>query len=113
MMYLMFDNETFIEQLLIKADPEIDDEALDLMVEDVKPVLIDWITTHLAKKLTDTQLQEFMKLIKKWASGDEIQIYLDNELPDYEEFINKVYDDFENMYLDNYTSFAKETAKHK
>jgi len=53
----MFDREEFIEQLLIKANPDIDDNGLDMLIEDVEPVLIDRIMTNIISKLTEEQLQ--------------------------------------------------------
>jgi hypothetical protein len=58
-------NESFIEQLLIKADPEIDDEALDMMMEDVQPVLYDRVMTHIAKQLDDKQMGRFAEIVEK------------------------------------------------
>lgn len=58
-------NEAFIEQLLIKADPNIDDEALDMMMDDIQPVLYERILTHIAKELDDKQMGTFADLIEK------------------------------------------------
>jgi hypothetical protein len=49
----MIDTDTFIEQLLIKAIPDIDDEGLDMMIEDTKPVLYDRVMTHIIEKIDE------------------------------------------------------------
>ena len=49
----MIDTDTFIEQMIIKAAPEIDDEGLDMMIEDTKPVLYDRVMTHIVGKIDE------------------------------------------------------------
>lgn len=49
----MIDTDTFIEQMIIKAVPEIDDEGLDMMIEDTKPVLYDRVMTHIVGKIDE------------------------------------------------------------
>ena len=94
----MFSNERFIEQLLLKSMPNMDDEAINLMIEDVKPVLEDWVFTHIVANLLDDELLEFTQLLDK-KNKQEIQNYLDKKIPNYEQFIEKTYMDFEKMYI--------------
>ena len=49
----MIDTDTFIEQMIIKAIPDIDDEGLDMMIEDTKPVLYDRVMTHIVGKIDE------------------------------------------------------------
>jgi len=98
----MFNNEVFIEQLIIKANPELDDDAIDLMVEETEPVFFDWLMTNIASKFTDEQADKFMELVKKQAPENEIYDYLVKTIPDYEKFIAKVYEEFETTYLKEY-----------
>ncbi len=53
----MIDTDTFIEQMIIKAAPEIDDEGLDMMIEDTKPVLYDRVMTHIVGKIDEKEGQ--------------------------------------------------------
>lgn len=101
-------NENFLEQLILKADPEIDDIGLEMMVSDAEPVLEEWIYTNIFSKLQAEQADEFVKLVEnqnydKWQAYK----YLCSVIPDYEKFIWKVYDDFEKMYLKNFKEFSK------
>ena len=105
----MVDQETFIEQLIIKANPDIDDEGLDMLVEDVKPVLIDRVMTNIASMLTEEQLKWFNELFKKNGIDNKMYDYLAKEIPGYERFIDQVYDDFEKMYLEEYKRFQKDS----
>jgi len=54
----MIDTDTFIEQLIIKAMPEIDDDGLDMMIEDTKPVLYDRVMTHIVGKIDTLDQQK-------------------------------------------------------
>lgn len=49
----MIDTDTFIEQMIIKAIPDIDDDGLDMMIEDTKPVLYDRVMTHIVGKIDE------------------------------------------------------------
>lgn len=95
-------NETFIEQLIIKSDPDIDDEALGMFVEDIRPVLYDWVTTHLANKLNDEQMLELADILEESPTSTKVFEYLSDIIPDYEKFMESVYDDFEELYLNEY-----------
>ncbi|MCX6822811.1 MAG: hypothetical protein NTX91_02320 [candidate division SR1 bacterium] len=101
-------NQAFIEQLLFKAMPDIDDAALEMMSDEVEPVLYDWVVTHLATKFNDEQMGTFADLIEKKSSYEEMYKFLEEAIPGYEEFIAKVYDDFEAKYLEDFAYFHKE-----
>lgn len=106
----MIDNDAFIEQLLIKADPNIDDDALDLLIEDVQPVLFDRVINSIGAQLSDEQLGTFTALAEGDADEKQINDFLKKAIPDHEAFMAKVYDDFEEMYLTEYRKFKKEKA---
>jgi len=96
----MFEDDMFIETLLIKAYPDIEDSALDLLIEDVRPVLYDRVMTNLVQKMPEDKLQEFLDITKKDYSDKELQSFLQKTIKDYDSFIDKVYKDFEEMYLE-------------
>jgi hypothetical protein len=96
----MFEDDMFIETLLIKAYPDIEDSALDLLIEDVRPVLYDRVMTNLVQKMPEDKLQEFLDITKKDYSDEELQSFLQKTIKDYDSFIDKVYKDFEDMYLE-------------
>jgi hypothetical protein len=60
----MIDSDTFIEQMLIRAMPEIDDEGLDMMIEDTKPVLYDRVMTHIVNKIDEKDGQGFLDILE-------------------------------------------------
>ena len=146
----MIDTDTFIEQMLIKAMPEIDDEWLDMMIEDTKPVLYDRVMTHIVGQIDalDQQKNEWNEVFldvrgipttweigimnkEKWLQNSkavvcekdgqgfldileekgvtpEVADYLKSKIPNFPEFLEKVYNDFETMYLKEFKSFEKE-----
>jgi len=95
----MFDNDAFIEQLIIKAMPDTDDSGIDMLKDEIEPMVFDRVMTNIASKMTDDQAEGFMELVQKKAPEEEIYGYLNKIIPNYEKFIESVYDEFERMYL--------------
>lgn len=101
-------NEDFLEQLIIKANPDLDDAGIELMVSDAQPVLQERVFTNIIAKLNPEQRKELIKLTedKNYVSWKAYE-YLSSVISNYEKFIEKVYDDFEKMYLENFKEFSK------
>lgn len=104
----MIDTDTFIEQLLIKAIPDIDDEGLDMMIEDTKPVLYDRVMTHIIEKIDEKDGQWFLETIETKGVTPEVTEYLKSKIENFPEFMEKVYEDFQTMYLKEFKNFEKE-----
>lgn len=104
----MIDTDTFIEQLLIKAIPDIDDEGLDMMIEDTKPVLYDRVMTNIIEKIDEKDGQWFLENIEKKGVTPEITDYLKSKIPNFPEFMEKIYEDFQTMYLKEFKKFEEE-----
>jgi hypothetical protein len=49
----MIDTDQFIEDLIIKAVPDIDEQELEMMIEETKPVLYDRVMTHIVSKVDE------------------------------------------------------------
>lgn len=104
----MIDSDIFIEQLLLKAMPTIDDDGLDMMIEDTKPVLYDRVMTHIVDKIDEKDGQKFLEILEtKWVTP-EVAEYLKTKIPNFGEFLEKVYNDFETMYLKEFKNFEEE-----
>lgn len=98
--------DRFLETVLIKAwVPQ--DENFGYYMDQAEPVLDDRVLTNVAWALNEEQLDTFMDLASKEASEDVIYEYLSSVIPNYEEFIWKVYDDFEKMYIENFRAFSE------
>lgn len=99
--------DNFLETVLIKAWVPQDDN-FGYFMEQAEPVLNDWVLTNVVWALDKKQLNTFLDLAEKKASEKAIYQYLSSVIPNYEKFIQKVYDDFEKMYLENFRMFSKE-----
>ncbi len=104
----MIDTDIFIEQMIIKVVPEIDDEGLEMMIEETKPVLYDRVMTHIVGKIDEKDGQWFLDILEKQWVTPEVADYLKSKIENFPEFLEKVYDDFETMYLKEFKSFEKE-----
>jgi len=102
------ENKDFLEQLILKVDPDIDDAGLEMMVSDAEPILQEWVFTNIISKLNPDQRKKIVEITWNdnyvtWKAYE----YLSSVIENYEGFIWKVYDDFEKMYLKNFKEFSK------
>ena len=104
----MIDTDTFIEGVIIKAMPDVDEQGLEMMIEETKPVLYDRVMTHIVGKIDEKDGQWFLDILEtKWVTP-EVADYLKEKIPNFSEFLEKVYDDFETMYLKEFKSFENQ-----
>jgi len=104
----MIDTDIFIEELIIKAIPEIEKEELWTMIEDTKPVLYDRVMSHIVKEIDEKDWEKFFDMIEtKWIT-QEVADYLKSKIPNFPKFLEKVYEDFEIMYLKEIKDFDEE-----
>ena len=95
-------NEDFLEQLILKANPDLDDIGIDMLVVDAEPVLEEWVFTNIIKKLSPEQRKQLISIsddnqYMSWKAYE----FLVKVIPNYEHFIENVYKEFEKMYLEN------------
>ena len=113
LIYKKMKNEDFLEQLILKANPDLDDAGVEMLVWDAVPVLQDRVFTNILAKLTPDQRNHFTNVIdSKDYNSWQAYKYLCSVIPNYENFIWKVYDDFEKMYLKNFKEFWKALEKN-
>jgi hypothetical protein len=55
-------NENFLEQLILKANPDLDDTGIEMMVSDAKPVLQERVFTNIMAKLNPDQRKQLINL---------------------------------------------------
>ena len=53
----MIDTDEFIEQLIIKAIPDVDEQELEIMKEETEPVLYDRVITHIIDQVPEKERQ--------------------------------------------------------
>lgn len=101
-------NTDFLEQLILKLNPDIDDAGLEMLVSDAKPVLEEWVFTNIIARLSPDQRKKIIKISDRNNYTEwETYKFLSVVIPNYEKFIEKVYDDFEKMYKKNFNKFKK------
>lgn len=102
------DNKDFLEQLILKANPDLDDIGIDMLVADAEPVLEERVFTNIIKELSPEQRKQLIALTndKQYTSWKAYE-FLSKAIPNYEHFIENVYKEFEKMYLKNFTEYSK------
>ncbi|MBR4567720.1 hypothetical protein IKO18_04865 [bacterium] len=55
-------NKDFLEQLILKVNPDLDDAGLEMMVSDAEPVLEEWVFTNIISTLNESQRAELIKI---------------------------------------------------
>lgn len=91
--------EQFLDELLLEAWFTQDDN-LDLLKEDLRPILQERIVMSVYKKLNQEQRDDVTDLLNN-NKTQELDSYLRNVIPDYDEFLMEIYANFEDEYLEN------------
>ena len=104
----MIDADAFIEEMIKKAMPDIDDEWLTAMIEETQQVLYDRVMTHIVNQVNEKDGQKFLDILEEQGVTPEVADYLKSKIPNFQEFLDKTYSDFETMYLKEFKSFEKE-----
>lgn len=61
----MIDTDIFIEELIIKAIPDVDEQGLEMMIEETKPVLYDRVITHIVEQIDEKDGDKFFDMIEE------------------------------------------------
>lgn len=91
--------EQFLDELLVEAGFEKTDN-LDLLKEDLRPLLQERIMMHIYQELNDEQVNNVTKLLDE-DKIDEVDTYVRNIIEDFDDFLMEIYTQFEDEYLEN------------
>lgn len=91
--------ETFLDELLIKAGFEPED-GLDLLKEDIRPILQERINIHTYQELNDDQIKKVTQLLDE-NKITEVESYTRSIIANYDDFLMEIYAQFEDEYLEN------------
>lgn len=91
--------ETFLDELLIKAGFEPED-GLDLLKEDIRPILQERINIHTYQELNDDQIKKVTQLLDENKIA-EVESYTRGIIENYDDFLMEIYSQFEDEYLEN------------
>ena len=78
----------------------MDDVWFDMMSDDIKPYLFEWVMTNIAAKLGEEHLWTFNRMVKEHAPQEEFSAYLEKHIPNYTQFLAGVLKKFEVMYVE-------------
>ncbi len=92
--------EDFLNYLLLEAGfiPEEDD--FDQLKAELEPLLMDTIMTKVFETLSDDQREEVMKLFDAGKEAEALQ-KIEKMIPDYDNFLADVFQQFGDDYLAN------------
>lgn len=92
--------EDFLNNLLLEAGFNPDEDDFDQLKSELEPVLMDRIMLRVFEALTEAQRQEVMKL---FDAGNEAQALekIEKLIPDYDNFLAGVFEEFHDEYLAN------------
>jgi hypothetical protein len=60
----MLDTDEFIEQIIMKAIPDIDEKELETMIEETQPVFYDRVISHVAKQIDPKEGKNILKILE-------------------------------------------------
>ncbi len=91
----------FLETLLADAGlpTETDEATKEGMVKELYQRLDSFIASSIIDSLAPEKLDEFMKLTEEGKSKEEIEQFLQNNVPNSQEVMQKAFMDFREMYL--------------
>jgi Mg/Co/Ni transporter MgtE len=90
--------EDFIYNLLIEAgySPEKDD--FEGLKEEIEPLLMDKIISRVFEELSNEQRKEIMKLFDAKQEAEALS-KVEKMIPDYDNFLEEVFQEFAEEYL--------------
>jgi len=102
------DNKNFLEQVILKVDPDLDDVGIEMLVSDAEPVLQERLFTKIISILNEDQRIKLVSITNEnqWINW-KVYEYLVSQISNYEDFMEKTYQEFEDMYLREYKNFSK------
>ena len=69
------------------------------MLSDLRLRLNEKIFAAILSRLDDEKVTEFRELVEKKSSGEEVEKFIDNNVPDAQDFFAQVFMNFRNDYL--------------
>ncbi|HRX63861.1 MAG TPA: hypothetical protein P5060_02020 [Candidatus Absconditabacterales bacterium] len=90
--------DQFLDELIMKAG--FGEEDVETVKEDLKPILQERIMIHIYKTINDEQSKVVGDFLEK-SKFDDLNKYLADTIPNFEDFLMEIYSQFEDEYLEN------------
>jgi hypothetical protein len=104
----MIDTDEFIQQLIKKAMPNVEEEDIQTMIEDTQPILYDRVISNIMEQIEEKDREKILDTLETKGVTAEVTEYLTSKIPNFPEFMEKTYNEFETMYLENFKKFDEE-----
>lgn len=91
--------EKFLDELVKQAGFEAEDS--DLIKDDLRPILQERTMLSIYRELTDEQIDKVWEYMEH-EQYDELTKFLKWIIPNFDDFINEVYAQFEDEYLEGF-----------
>ena len=90
--------EDFIYNLLIEAGYSPDKDDFESLKEEMEPLLMDKIISRVFEELSNDQRKEIMKLFDAKKEAEALE-KIEKMIPDYDNFLEEVFQEFAEEYL--------------
>ena len=91
--------EAFLDELVKQAGFEKDE--YDMIKDDLRPILQERIVLHIYKALSEEDWDKVSDFLEH-EKFDELNAFLKEKIPNYDDFIMEIYAEFEDEYLENF-----------
>ena len=91
--------ESFLDELVKQAGFEEDD--FDMIKDDLRPILQERIVLHIYRELSEEDWNKVSDFLEH-EKYEELNAFLKEKIPNYEDFIMEIYAEFEDEYLENF-----------
>ena len=92
--------EDFLNELLMKAGFNPEEDNFEELKDELEPILIDRIMVRVFEKLTEPQRKEVMKLFDAEKEAEALE-KIEKLIPNYDGFLAGVFEEFQEEYLAN------------
>lgn len=94
-------NQEFIKNLLLKVWFK-DDDSLNILIWQTLEVFNEWLETEILMALSDENMEKFDSLVQDDPSDEKIYNFFFKSIPDFDEFMDGLYEKFEKKYISEY-----------
>ena len=91
--------ESFLDELVKQAGFE--ENEFDMIKDDLRPILQERIVLHIYRELSEEDWNKVSDFLEH-EKYEELNAFLKEKIPNYEDFIMEIYAEFEDEYLENF-----------
>ena len=92
--------QTYLDNLLLEAGFD-DPNQVEMMREELEPLLVDRLFTNLLARIPNEDHEEFMTAVETWTP-ENFDALCRKYVANYDEVMQNTLDEFANEYLENF-----------